>query len=91
MNITRMNNNKTRNYLTGCIIEVNTEDYNNTNEVKFLDNGIDIEYDDIEIKNTEINNEIVLNNKRNDMEKKINKLRYSLIKMLFLKSNLLNK
>lgn len=80
MNISEINN--ARNYLTDRIIEVNTDDFNSTNEVKFLDNGIDIEYDDIEIKNTEINNEIMLNTKRDDMERKINKLRYTLIKFV---------
>jgi hypothetical protein len=91
MNISERNNiNSTRSYLAGSIIEVNAEDFNNATEVKFLDNGIDLEYDDIEIKNTEINNEIILNKKKDDMEKKINKLRYSLIKFA-IKSNLLNK
>ena len=92
MNISEINNtNNTKGYLAEGIIEVNTEDYKNNNEVKFLDNGIDIEYDNILIKNTEINREIALNKKKDDdIEKNINKLRYSLIKFV-IKHNLLNK
>ena len=53
-----------------------------SDEVKFFDNGIDIEYEDMEIKNTEINKEIL---KNYEMMEKINLFRIFLIK------NYLNK
>ena len=73
-----------RNDLNEKIVEIHTDDLCSGNEVKYLDNGIDIEYE-MEIKNTEINNEVLINNKINEMDKKLNILRNILIKKILKK------
>ena len=66
-----------RNYLNEKIVEINNDDLSGNGEVKFFDNGIDIEYEDMEIKNTEINKEVL---KNYEIMEKINLFRYFLIK-----------
>ena len=83
-------NNNRRNYSNDKIIEINSDDLYITNEVKFLDNGFDIEYDEIKNKNVEINNEILFNKKIDEISYKIHTFRYYLIKN-FLKKNFKSK
>ena len=71
-----------RNYLDEKVVEINNDDLSGNGEVKFFDNGIDIEYEDMEIKDTEINKEVL---KNYEMMEKINLFRIFLIK------NTLNK
>ena len=71
-----------RNYLNEKVVEINNDDLSGNGEVKFFDNGIDIEYEDMEIKDTEINKEVL---KNYEMMEKINLFRNFLIK------NALNK
>ena len=78
MNLIQTNNR--RNYSNDKIIEINSDDLYITNEVKFLDNGFDIEYDEIKNKNVEINNEILFNKKIDEISYKIHTFRYYLIK-----------
>jgi len=78
MNLMQINNR--RNHSNEKIIEINTDDLYIRNEVKFLDNGFDIEYDEIKIKNAEINNEFLLNKKKDEISYKILAFRYNLIK-----------
>ena len=66
-----------RNYLNERVVEINNDDFSGNGEVKFFDNGIDIEYEDIEIKDTEINKEVL---KNYEMMEKINLFRNLLIK-----------
>ena len=71
-----------RNYLDEKVVEINNDDLSGNGEVKFFDNGINIEYEDMEIKDTEINKEVL---KNYEMMEKINLFRIFLIK------NTLNK
>jgi len=87
MNLVQINNR--RNYSNEKIIEINSDDFYIRNEVKFLDNGFDIEYDEIR-DNYGINNEFLLNKKIDEISYKIFAFRYKLIKY-FLKKNLKSK
>jgi len=87
MNLVLINNR--RNYSNEKIIEINSDDFYIRNEVKFLDNGFDIEYDEIR-DNYGINNEFLLNKKIDEISYKIFAFRYKLIKY-FLKKNLKSK
>ena len=66
-----------RNYVNEKVVEINNDDLSGNGEVKFFDNGIDIEYEDIEIKDTEINKEVL---KNYEMMEKLNLFRNLLIK-----------
>ena len=88
MNLIQINNR--RNYSNEKIIEINSDDLYTRNEVKFLDNGFDIEYDEIRNKNVEINNEFLLNKKKDEISYKILAFRYCLIKNS-LKKNIKSK
>ena len=87
MNLVQINNR--RNYSNEKIIEINSDDFYIRNEVKFLDNGFDIEYYEIR-DNYGINNEFLLNKKIDEISYKIFAFRYNLIKY-FLKKNLKSK
>ena len=80
MNVNNKDNG--RNYLNEKVEETNNDDLSGNGEVKFFDNGIDIEYEDMEIKNTEINKEVL---KNYEIMEKIKLFRNLLIK------NALNK
>ena len=88
MNLIQIKNR--RNYSNEKIIEINSDDLYTRNEVKFLDNGFDIEYDEIRNKNAEINNEFLLNKKIDEISYKIFAFRYYLIKNS-LKKNIKSK
>ena len=85
MNLIQINNR--RNYSNEKIIEINSDDFYIRNEVKFLDNGFDIEYDEIRNNNSGINNEFLLNKKIDEISYKIFAFRYNLIKY-FLKKKI---
>ena len=64
--------------------KINGINIDNYNEVIFLDNGIDAKYEEMKNKNIGINKEI-LSNKKDTIERNINKYRNSLIKFMFKK------
>ena len=63
---------------------VRSDDFNSTNIVKHVDNGIDVEYQEIKNKNIGTINKILIN-KKDKIHKNIYKMRNSLIKFILKK------